>query len=380
MSVVRTPDVDWLSVVRRFVPRIEAERERANRERQFSSELIRAMAGAGLFKLKVAARYSGAELDYVTFFQLLEELARTDASAAWLVMIGNENSSCTGYLPAETVEELYADPGAIIASGLKSRQAEVQRVDGGYRLRGQWTLASGSPEAAWFGAAAVLPDESGAGGRPDVRLLLVPRQECLIVDTWDALGLRATASHDFVVQDAFVPEPYQLRFPGARSELPGPLWRGDVRSHLGGPGAVALGIARAALDEFIALAQSKVPLLSQSTLRDRPTAQLKLGQAEALVRSARAFLYESLAAMWHTQSQGDPPTEEQVMLRELATVQAVQSCAHAVEMVYDAAGSDAVYTSSTIERCFRDVHVVTQHVAGATSRFELVGRFLMIPR
>jgi alkylation response protein AidB-like acyl-CoA dehydrogenase len=339
-----TIDAPWLDVMRRFVPRIAAEREQANRERRFSPELIHDMADAGLFRLKVAAKYGGAELDYVTFFQLMEELARTDASAAWLVMIGNENASWAGYLPTATIEEIHADPNAIIASGLKSHHADVQRVDGGYRLRGQWTLASGSPEAAWFGAAAAITGDGDAGGRPDLRVFMVPRQECLVVDTWDALGLRATSSHDFIVHDAFVPEHHQLRFPGARSELSGPLWRGDIRRHLGGPGAVALGIARAALDEFVVLAIRKVPLFSQSTLRDRPAAQLKLAQAEALVRSARAFLYEAVAAMWQTQSHGAAPSEEELMLRELATANAARSSADAVDLVYDAAGSDAVYT------------------------------------
>ncbi len=380
MSGTMTAEVDWLAVTRGFVPRIEAARELASRERRYPSELPRAMAEAGLFRLKAAARFGGAELDYVTHFQLVEELARTDASAAWLLMIGNEGAAASGYLPTATVDEIYAtNPGAIIASGLKALQAEVQRVDGGYRLRGHWTLASGSSEAAWFAPAAAVPSGDGTAGRPDLRIFLVPREECSIIETWDALGLRATTSHDFVVADAFVPEHHQFRFPATRSELPGPLWRGDLRSHLGGLAAVSLGTARAALDEFVALANRKVPLFSQTTLAERPTAQLKLAQAEALVRSARAFLYESLEAMWQTQLQGDPPGEAQVVLRELAVANAAQSSAQAVDLVYEAAGSDAVYTSNALERCFRDVHVITQHVGASASRFELLGRSFMAP-
>ena len=114
----------------------------------------------------------------------------------------------------------------------------MRHADGGFRIRGQWALASGCPAATWFGAAGVVGTESGprptSEGRPDLRLFMLPKQDCTILDTWDPLGLRATASHDFVVEDAFVPEHRQLAFPGGRSELPGALWRADLRSHLGG--------------------------------------------------------------------------------------------------------------------------------------------------
>jgi alkylation response protein AidB-like acyl-CoA dehydrogenase len=260
----------------------------------------------------------------------------------------------------------------IIASGLKTRQVEVQRVDGGYHVRGQWALASGCPEAAWFAAAVTL----ASTGRPDLRVLMIPREQCTIIDTWDALGLRATSSHDFAVDGAFVPERRQIVFPG-QSTLPGPAWRGDMRSHLGGLGSVALGVAQAARDEFVALAAHTVPLFSQTPLRERATAQATLARAEVLVRSARAFLHEVLVAMWQTECQGAPPTEEQLVLRELAVVHAIQVSATSINLLYQAAGSDSVYTGSVLERCFRDAHVMTQHVAGSTNRYELLGRFFM---
>jgi hypothetical protein len=102
-----------------------------------------------------------------------------------------------------------------------------------------------------------------------------------------------------------------------------------------------------------------------------------VGQAEALVRSARAFLHEALAALWDTQARGDEPQPEQLVVRDLAAVQAVQASAQAVALMYDAAGSTAVYAGCNLERCFRDVHVITQHVAGASNRFEQLGRFFM---
>jgi alkylation response protein AidB-like acyl-CoA dehydrogenase len=368
---------DWLGVVRSLAPRLDAARAQAERDRRFPSALIHAMAEAGLFRLRLPAKYGGAEADHRTYYEVIEAVSRTDASAGWLIAIGNEAAVSAGYLATDAADEIFAaDPNVIVAAALKSRRAEVQPVDGGYRLRGQWALASGCPEAAWLGAAYMTP--TGAAQPPEMRMLFLPARECRILDTWDALGLRATASHDFVVDDAFVPERRQLSFPG-RSLLPGPLWRGDIRSHLGGLGAVALGSARAAIDELVRLASDKTPFGSRGALRERPAAQAKLAQAEALVRSARAFLYEVLDGMWQTQCEGLAPTETQLSLRELAVVHAVQSSAQAVNLLFDAAGSDAVYAGCPLERCFRDLHVIAQHMAGSTNRYEQIGRFLMPP-
>jgi alkylation response protein AidB-like acyl-CoA dehydrogenase len=293
-----------------------------------------------------------------------------------LIAVGNECAASFGYLPAAVADEMLGgEADLIIAGALKSRHAELEVVDGGYRLRGQWMLASGCPEASWFGAAALVSES--ARGRPDLRLFMLPSSDCRILETWDALGLRATASHDFEVPDAFVPAEGCFPFAGARSELPGALWRGDFRSHLGGVAAVALGTARAAIDELLALAVEKVPFLGTSTLRDRGNVQANVGRAEGLVRSGRAFLYEVLAEMWHTQSRGDDVTKEELALRDLAALNAVQSSARAVELMYDSAGSTAVYATSTLERCFRDVHTITQHIVGAASRYEPLGRFLI---
>ena len=373
---------DWLEVARQLLPRISDAGEQAERERHFPSELIQAMAEAGLFRLKLPAKYGGAEIDHVTYFRVIEELSRVESSAGWLVMIANESISAGGYLPAKAADEIFVgNPNVILAGGIKSRHDEVRAVDGGYRVQGQWALASGCPEAAWLAVLATVKTDNGPrlgpAGRPELRLFFLPRADCTILDTWDALGLRATASHDFVVGDAFVPEHRQIVFPNTTSELPGPLWRGDIRSHLGGIGVVSLGIARAAIDELLALAAEKVPVFSRSSLRDRIGAQARVGQAEALVRSARAFVYEIGTAMWQEQLQGHPPTEEQLAVRELAVVHAAQASAEAVRLMYDAAGSDAVYATSKLERCFRDVHVILQHIAGSSTRYEQLGRFFM---
>jgi indole-3-acetate monooxygenase len=381
--IMVTARTDWLEVADEFVSRIEAAGAEADRERHFPHELIRDMAHAGLFRLKLPRKYGGAELDHVRHFQLVEEVSRINASAGWLIMIGNENASSAAYLEEAGADEVFGpDPDVILAVALKSRYADVRSIEGGYTVTGRWALASGCVEAAWLGVAAVIQTESGPrlgpDARPELHALLLPRQECTIIENWDALGLRATSSHDIAMTDVFVPE--HRAFPISKnSELPGPLWRGPLRTHLGAIAAVALGVARAAIDELVSIAGQKVPLFSRTSLRERSSAQARVAEAEALVRSARAFLYEVLADMWQTQSNGQQPSEAELVLRELAVVNSVQASARAVSLMYETAGSDAVYARSKLEVCFRDIHVITQHFAGSTNRYEQLGQHFLGP-
>src|SRR4029453_2948790 len=115
---------DWIEVARSVLPRLEASRAQAERDRRMPTELIRAMAEAGLFRLKLPAKYGGPEVDHLTYFRVVEEVSRVDASAGWLVAIANENVSAAGYLPARAADEIFGpDPDAIVAGAIKAPPA-----------------------------------------------------------------------------------------------------------------------------------------------------------------------------------------------------------------------------------------------------------------
>ena len=372
---------DWVQVARSFASSIEAARERTQQQRRVPSDLIRGMVDAGLFRLSTPRVYGGEEASFITLARTIEELSRADGSVGWTVLIGNNNCYHAGYLPEASAAEIYgADTSAIVAGSGFARHAVAKPVRGGYQLTGRWGLASGCPEASWFaGAAPILRDAdsrpaSGATAAPEVHLFFVPKAACTIVETWDAIGLRGTSSHDFEVRGVFVPEGlhYPLRGP---ARLAGPLWRDTflgVAAHA--LAAVSLGIARAAIDELTGLAAAKMPNFSSRPLRDRPTIQAKLAQAEALVRSARSFFYETLEDVWQTACDGESPSPQQSALSQLARTYAAQACAEAIDLMYAAAGSSALYATNRIARCFCDVHAVTQHSAVSPLGWEQAGR------
>jgi indole-3-acetate monooxygenase len=140
---------------------------------------------------------------------------------------------------------------------------------------------------------------------------------------------------------------------------------------------VPLGIARAAIEAFIALAEAKTPTGGASRLRDKASAQADVGKAEALLRSARAFLVESAHDIWNAVAAGDMPSMPQRATARLAAAQAAAASAQAVDLLYNAAGGTALYESNLLERCFRDVHATTQHMGTSSANFELSGRVLL---
>ena len=215
-------------------------------------------------------------------------------------------------------------------------------------------------------------------GTPRTYTLVLPAAECTILDTWHTVGLRGTGSHDFEARGLFVPEGREFPSRGGTSYQAGPLYNTSFY-HVWGPNiaAVALGIARTAIDVFVELAATKRPSRSAVVLAERETAQEKVGQAEALLRSGRAFLYETIRETWRLLSVGLEVPEELTALNRLAAATAVDNAISAVDLVFTLGGSSSIYTASRLERCFRDVHVVQQHAVVSPNATLAAGRYFL---
>lgn len=369
---------DLLDVARSWRPRLLAERDRIEALRRLPDELARDLAEAGFFGIFLPAAYGGLDLTPMQAMAVFEELARADASIAWCVWNGNTHW-VTAQLPTETARTIHATPAVITANSTRA-SGRARLVDGGYRVSGRWALVSGCELASWLVLLSVVHEGDKprltAAGAPETRFMLLPASDCQIIDTWTVSGLRGTGSHDVVVDDRFVPQSHTASFADP-CVLADPRYRIPPFSKvIPGLGAMAIGIACNAMETLIEIASEKVPQRTSQSLRENHGAQLKVSQAESLVRSARLYLLDSLQQLWSALLDGRGVTMQARAQARLAASHAVANAAQAVDLMYGAAGATALYATCPLERAFRDVHAITQHIGVNPRVMESTGRVL----
>ena len=365
---------------RKLVSTIEPRRAEIERGRRLPTDLVAQLAEAGLFNLCVPRLFGGGEIEPEDLVETIEALARADGSTAWCVMIGATSGMLAAYLPDAEARAIYG-PG-VVTGGVFAPRGTATPVDDGFRMNGRWAFASGSQHCAWLMGGCLVQSGDGpeapADGAPDARVLLLPAAEVEILDTWNVAGLCGTGSHDMVVTDAFVPASRAVSLVTESPRQPGPLYAFPLFGLLAvGIAAVALGLGRAAVDELTDLAGVKVPTGSRRRLAQRDAVQADVAQAEARLRSGRAFLLDAVGAAWTSACAGDAISLEQRALLRTAATHATREAAATVDLAYEAGGGTSIYASSPLQRHFRDVHVVTQHVMVAPPTYELAGRVLL---
>ena len=294
-----TQQHDVVAAAAALAPQIRARREEMETERRLPAPLVRAQAQAGLFQLSLPLTMGGPETDPLIFFQAMEELSKVDGSVGWCALTASTGSSFGGWLQADVGRALFGQPPDVRIAGSNRPEGEARLVDGGYRVRGRWGFASGIDHANWFSATCNVVNDHGprltSDGTPEIRALLVPAEAGTIHDTWSVLGMCGTGSHDFAVDDVFVPAEHTFSVLDPPRET-GPLYHPRLvrvvnRIPFAGN---ALGMARGAMDAFVELATHARSSSSDDLLRDRPPVQTTVAQAEVIIGAARAYVLDAV--------------------------------------------------------------------------------------
>ena len=367
---------DFVAAARSLAPLIREHADESERNRRLAKPVVDAFAGAGLYRVAMPRSVGGFETEPSVQIECIEAASRADGASGWNLMIGIEVMGFLGAaLQQDVASRLFADP-AVIASGALNPLGRATREAGGLRISGQWPFASGCQNSQYFWGQCVVHSESEA---PALREAVMPIEELEILDTWHVSGLRGTGSHDVRVSDLFVPDEMTTAvIAGDAMRESGPLFRMHPAARLAyNKVGVATGIARAAIDHFVTLANDKKPRLSGTLLRERPMAQLALAEAESILRSSRAWVLEAVGELWQDTLLGRPATLERRALLQLACTHAASAAVQCVERVHAMAGTSANFTSSPLERCLRDVQVVRQHIMVSPQWAEAAGRVLL---
>ncbi|MCL6645784.1 MAG: substrate-binding domain-containing protein [Dehalococcoidia bacterium] len=284
-------------VLRRYAPVAEVER-------RLPPELADALIDAGMFRVWTPRSLGGLELDPIASFRLFEELSRIDGSAGWVVGNAGLGPYISQMLPDAGAAEVLADPRTVIA-GVYNPPGAAIPVEGGYRVTGRWPFGSACHFANWLNAPCLIMDGDaprlGPDGNPLLLSVLFRREEAEILDTWHTMGMRGTGSADFAAKDVFVPERRSFvlgPFDHPGSAFTGPLYRFGMWLDPARIAITGLGIARAALDAFMELANMKTPTLMQTALADRSSVQDGVARARALIDAARSYVYTVVGDAW----------------------------------------------------------------------------------
>src|SRR5947209_2801574 len=368
--MTETPVTGYLERARELGPELEAAADEIERRRELPEPIVEALVERGLFRLLLPRSLGGAELPPAAYVQVIEEVAKHDASTAWCLGQANGCTMTAALLDPEVAAEIFGDRRGIVAWGPPG-PAEARAVAGGYRLTGTWSFASGSHHATWLGAHVTMP--------PAMRTLLFPKSSATFTDIWHVIGLRGTGSDSYTVTDLFVPASHTvLRETEPKPRQPGLLYAfSSSNMYSSGFAGVALGIARSTLDAFIELARDKIPRGAKRTLRDDNVVQSQVAQSEARLRAARAFLLSSLEQIWHDIARSGRLTLYHNTTIRLASTWAIHQAKDVVDAAYHAAGATAIFENNPFERRFRDVHTVIQQYQGRQAHFATVGQVLL---
>jgi alkylation response protein AidB-like acyl-CoA dehydrogenase len=359
-------------------PQIRDAADTIEAERRLPPPLVDAMKEAGVFRMAVARAYGGPQLDPATQVRVVEELSRMDGSVGWCAMIGASGGYLTARLDAAAARHLFADIDTVSA-GQVAPLGRADVVEGGYRVSGRWGFASGCHHAdVMFGSCTVFDQGQPrrlADGQPEIRIMLLPKTACTILDTWHTSGLRGTGSNDYTVEDVFVPFAHSTsffdppRYAGALYAVPNMF----LVNHAGVP----LGIARSAIDAVMELSTRKMMWPARRLLREEGNVQEAIAQAEAVLGAARSYTYSTIAEMWDTLNRGETLSPRQRALFRIMIIYVHRVAKEVVSSMYDTAATSAIFESHPLDRQMRDILVVCQHRVLQAKMYRPAGRLLL---
>ncbi|AGP52491.1 acyl-CoA dehydrogenase family protein [Streptomyces rapamycinicus] len=350
---------------------VERRRAEFDEKRHVPRDVIEEFKNAGIYRASTPKQFGGDALPPAEFLRLIERIAVVDGSAGWVASFGSSLIYLAA-LPSQTQAELYADgPDLVFAGGLfPVRPAE--RVPGGHRVSGRWKFASGCLGADVLGVG--IKGGEAKGGRPLTAVLRPEQVE--IVENWNVIGMRGTGSHDLVVDGAVVPDEWTF-VRGGEPTVDEPLYRYPSVPYAAQVLAVVgLGVARAALDHVIAQG-GRASYTGAPVPAERATYRIAVGQAEAQLRSARAYFYETTEEVWATVTAGDPASARQTSSLRLASAHLAKISFEVVRAAYQLGGIAAIADGNPMERYLRDASVVPQHAFLQEGMYDGAGAVLM---
>jgi len=354
-----------------------------DRRRELTQEVVDALAGQDLLRMLLPKNMGGQEVNLVDYAKACEALAWADASTAWFVNQSNVSmATSAASMPHDAAAKMFEGPYAGLAWGARHDKSKAIRVDGGYRLTGTWSFASGGRHTRLLGAHSAVQNPDGTPhiryGRPDDRSFVFLRSQAKIIDDWHVLGLRGTGSDSYSVEDLFIPDAHApARDIADERREKGPLYPiGSTLLYASGFCSVTIGIARRMLDSYVTVAKGRHSRASPTAMANNQAIHREMAILEARLSATRAFLHEAAGQVYDASARGTLDVDLRVRLR-LATTWGMNEATDVSIACYRGAGTMAISEKAPFERRFRDAMSASQHLQGMWPHAEMVGRHLI---
>jgi alkylation response protein AidB-like acyl-CoA dehydrogenase len=362
-----------LDAMRAILPDIEAAAEETERNRGLDGDLLVRMQAAGLFRMMIPKARGGEEMTPLQVLRVVEELSRADASAGWTAMVANGFNAILGLFPVEAIDEMLANGPDLRMRGALAPKGRLVEVDGGYLISGQWPFGSGSYQYDWVVGSGLVfdgPAPRMVDGQPVIMLAAVRPDEAKFLDTWNSVGMRGSSSHDFVLDDVFVPAHRVANMMG-QSNLTSPVHRLPFPVITTGQHtAISTGCAMAALADLGKLARTKRPAFKpDQKLVDDPVFANRFGELVARLDGLRSYADAIMDDTWELACSDYPITPGDGARARSMCAKVSLDCVDLVNEAMTLAGSTIVYSDHPMQRRWRDVRVAAQHAAASTDSY-----------
>ncbi|PPR12058.1 MAG: Flavin-dependent monooxygenase, oxygenase subunit HsaA [Alphaproteobacteria bacterium MarineAlpha11_Bin1] len=359
---------------RALVPVIQESREKTELNRRVADDIFDQILDAGLFRMLMPRRFGGFEHGMDVFAEAAYEIARGCGSVGWVHSICSMYQYLLGMYPLEAQEEIWAnDPNGCTSASFTPTGTAI-KVDGGYKISGNWAFCSGLDNCPWV-LVAVNLIENGKDESVQRGYAVSRRSSFGIEDTWEVAGLAGTGSKTVFCEDLFIPEHFYMGLdhtmsgapPGAEVN-PGLLYRIPAFQALSiSVAAPILGMAQGAYDEFIETTRGRVTrgaaLSSPAPMAQLPTIQVKVGEAAASIDAAKLVVFRDARELMNTMAKKGELSVEQRARNKGNLGFATGLALNAVDILFEASGGKGLQLSNAMQRYWRDAHAAAMHIS-----------------
>ena len=366
---------------RTIAPALGARKFETHAARNVPAESIAALREAGLLRVLQPKAWGGVQGDPSLFFDIQNILGEECASTSWVYGVLCVQTLLLARFDKRAQADVWGeDPDTLVCSSILP-MGQMTSVEGGYRMTGRWSFASGSSHAKWI---LVAGREEGAPP-PALRVLLVTMEDVRIIDMWDTFGLRGTGSNDVELDDVFVPA-YRTYLPdpgiaynpgltypeGELYQLPWMhIFSGCIANH-------AIGVARGGLKAYLKRARTKVSPLTGAAMKASPLVITAIAELEAEIDAAEAVFRRNFAVLADHVRRKEPLAMSEALRFRVQMTSIGRRLASGLDRLVTMGGAGSLSNDSPITRAWLDLMAARVHAANDPSMASnLLGNLLI---